>query len=688
MKHRRDNGRDIPGATSHRRAAPNRRATRKGRGVLLALAAAATAGLVAGAVAANLPAGGGHSPAPTAIAASAPAAVPQHDEAPAPLHNEPKSDASRGMVYTGLVVAPKHDRCTGEYDVSKAHLCTHGPDAAPKGVNVHKRTPPAVKAAAKAPVLHGGGTRKPSAGLSLNGAPPVLDSRSGASAAAAAKSTPHSAADAPSGTKVVCDGDGTTGNRVQVLYVHAPGQDRFAEYLPSFKKWAADTDVIYDASAQETGGDRHIRFATEADCTPSVLDVELPASALQEFGATNDALAAQGYNRRDRKYMIFADAQVYCGIGTFDGDERPGQDNQSNFGPSYGRSDSGCWNGATAAHELGHNLGAVNNSAPDSSKGGHCTVTNDLMCYSDYPYYPQMHEVCADPVYAQRLDCRHDNYFNTNPKPGSYLSSHWNVADNRFLIGAGGNGPSPDPSPTPSPTSSSTSTGPDASVSQVTQNSAVVSWQAAPSAAGYDVQLNGRTIGTVTSTVARVVYLAPDTDYSVAIAVRGRSGDVSEPGRKAAFHTLRQGGSDGTPQPGKEYSMSNSLTGLSADMWGGSTDDGTVLIGYQRTGAANQRWVFEDAGDGLVRIKSVVSGKCLQPGGDLVAGQFVEQEPCGDSTAQQWKLTGNGGGYTLTPQGSSLALGVSDREYYGGQLLELQDQDSQGSQNWAVQPAS
>ena len=76
---------------------------------------------------------------------------------------------------------------------------------------------------------------------------------------------------------------------------------------------------------------------TAADCTPTVLNIELPDSALAEFSATNRALAAKGLDRRDRKYMIFAEAKVYCGIGTFAGDERPGQTNQSNFGPSYGR---------------------------------------------------------------------------------------------------------------------------------------------------------------------------------------------------------------------------------------------------------------------------------------------------------------------------------------------------------------
>ncbi|MEU6942143.1 TerD family protein, partial [Streptomyces rubiginosohelvolus] len=103
-----------------------------------------------------------------------------------------------------------------------------------------------------------------------------------------------------SGSKVVCEGDGTTGNRVQVLYVHAPGRDRFGQYAASFKQWAAETDVIYNASAQETGGERHVRYVTEGDCTVSVLDVEVSAGDLQEFGAMNNALAAKGFNRRDR----------------------------------------------------------------------------------------------------------------------------------------------------------------------------------------------------------------------------------------------------------------------------------------------------------------------------------------------------------------------------------------------------
>ncbi|MFI6448220.1 RICIN domain-containing protein [Kitasatospora sp. NPDC050543] len=680
-----------------------------------------------------------------ATKAPTPAAKPQHNQAATPIKEIPKSEPDKGLVYAGLQAAPKDDPCEGVYKVSQAALCTHGPDEPPSGVDIHKDTAPAVAATDKAPVLQGDGKAPaPSASDLLKDLPPVLDAQSGATvgdstpkpAAAAAAAAAPAAGPAGGSTSpaadasVQCDGDGTTGNRVQVLYVHAPGQDRFAQYLPSFKKWAADTDAIYNASAGETGGVRHVRYVTGPDCTVSVLNVEVSAGALREFGAANDALASQGFNRRDRKYMIFADAQVYCGIGTFAGDERPSQDNRSNFGPSYGRTDSGCWGGSTAAHELGHNLGAVNNSAPHTSRAGHCVDEWDIMCYSDTPYYPKMQTLCPDRGHDERLDCNHDDYYNTSPQPGSYLTTHWNVANNQFLIAGNGTNPNPNPTPTPTPTKTTTpsptptkpnptgsptptttptptstptqptptptstptgtpSTGPDVTASQITQNSAVLSWPKVDGVAGYEIQLNGKALATVTSTVVRVVQMQPNTQYSFAIAVKDQQGKVSKPGRAAAFRTLAAGGGTGPTQPGKRYLMLNSLTGHSADMWGSSTNDGAVLIAYQRTGYANQQWLFDDAGDGYLRIKSAVSGKCLQIGGQAVAGQYVMQQPCNTGAAtQQWKLTASGSGYTLTAKGSDVVLGESSRWYYGGRLLELQKPDSQGYQNWTVQPTS
>ncbi|MFE2726017.1 RICIN domain-containing protein [Kitasatospora sp. NPDC059327] len=671
------------------------------------------------------------------------APAPQREKKATPLREIPKDQPERGLVYAGLTL-PTGDRCAGSLEVSGGQLCSHGPDAPPKDIDIRKDVPPVAAAAAPAPVLTPAPDAQPPAVADLlKGATPVLDAGQKAllGDAGAPAGAPAPQQNAAAGA-LVCEGDGSTGNRVQAVYVHTPGNDRFAQYLASFKKWAAEVDVIYNASAQETGGVRHVRFVTEPDCTASVLNVQIADSEIQDFNASNRALAAQGFNRKDRKYMMFTDAKVYCGIGTFAGDERPGQDNLSNFGPSYGRTDSGCWGGHTAAHELGHNLGAVSNSAPNSSKGGHCVDEWDLMCYSDTPYYPAMKTVCPDNASDARLDCHHDDYYNTAPAPGSYLATHWNVANNRFLIAGGGTGPNPSPTPTatatasptrtatPSPTGTSTgtptptptptatttptptgsptatttpsptgsptrtatptptaspttgSTGPEVTTSQITQNSVMLSWPAAPAAAGYDVLLNGQTLGSVRSTVVGVVRLAPATSYTVAVAVRDAAGAVSKPGRAASFRTLADGGQ---PQPGSRYTLVNGLTGQAADLWGSSLNDGTVAIAYQRTGYANQKWSFEEAGSGAVRIKSARSDKCLQLGGDPVAGQYLAQQPCSGAAAQKWRLTPSAGGFTLGADGSNLVLGVSNRWYYGGWLLELQKPNGQAYQSWTLQ---
>ncbi|MBT2382958.1 RICIN domain-containing protein [Streptomyces sp. ISL-11] len=598
------------------------------------------------------------------------------------------------MVYKGLRPAPKDDRCAGVLRTDDGR-CTHGPDKPPKGVDIAKDTPPAAKTQDVPRTPDRPDTGEASEGQPAAGTTASVDARQAGTAAA--KTPPAaptrgtaSAKAAPAGQAVQCDGDGSTGNRVQVVYAHGPGNDRYAEYLASFRKWAADADTIYFASAQETGGVRHIRFVTGADCAPSVLNVEVPSSALAEFSALNSALAAKGFDRRDRKYMIFADAKVYCGIGTFSGDERPGATNLSNFGPSYGRTDAGCWGGSTAAHELGHNLGAVNNSAPNTSRAAHCTDEWDVMCYSDAPYYPAMRTVCPERGHDERLDCNHDDYYHTNPQPGSYLATHWNVANNQFLMNGNGTKPDPGPSPTPTPTpkptgSTGTSTGPVPVVGQLTSDSAVLSWPAAPSAAWYQLLLGGNHLAWVQSNSARITHLRPDTDYTVAVAVRDRAGRDSKAGRAVSFHTPPVGST--TTKAGTRYTLTNGRTGLAAEIWGGKTADGTVLVGSQPNGFTPQQWYLDEAG-GSLRLRSAASDKCLQLGGDAGTGQWVAQRPCSGSAAQQWQLTRSGDGLRLTAKNTSLVLGVGKRPYYGAWLLELQNPDSSGYQAWTLQKAS
>ena len=91
-------------------------------------------------------------------------------------------------------------------------LCTHGPDLTPPGFSVAKDVAPAP--------------------------------------AAAATETP----------RANCVGNGTDGARVQVLYARASDvASRYQQFLPSFRVWADDANLIFQQSAAETGGNRAIR---------------------------------------------------------------------------------------------------------------------------------------------------------------------------------------------------------------------------------------------------------------------------------------------------------------------------------------------------------------------------------------------------------------------------------------------
>jgi hypothetical protein len=279
----------------------------------------------------------------------------------------------------------------------------------------------------------------------------VLQARgAGAVAAANAAGVPSSTASVSS-PNLVCDGDGTTGNRVQAMYVVEAGQpDRYAAMLPSFKLWAAGVDAVFNRSAAMTGGVRNLRWVTEGtapSCTAQVLDVTVPAGSLATLTTQLAAVRALGYTDQHRKYLMWTDANVYCGIATLYVDPRPTQANFNNgYAASFSRVDTGCWGfGASSfeghpveAHELSHNLGAVQPTAPHGTTNDHCTTSFEVMCYPDSGdgIHPLMTYTC--PVsFDALLDCNGVDYYNTAPAPGSYLASNWDNTSSQFLIGGG-----------------------------------------------------------------------------------------------------------------------------------------------------------------------------------------------------------------------------------------------------------
>lgn len=232
----------------------------------------------------------------------------------------------------------------------------------------------------------------------------------------------------------VCDGDGVSGMRVQVLYVHQSDvASQLVAYEPSFQTWLQEADTDFNVSAQQTGGTRHIRFVHDANCIPSILEVTLSVTGTQNFGQSINELYYQGFGQTDRNYLMFADARVYCGISSMEYDDQPGPGNRSNLAPHYARVDAGCWSGVIPAHELMHNLGGVQWTAPHSDGNAHCTENYDNMCDHSGHINPI---VCPDPAGDSLFDCHHDDYyFAGTPPADNYLATHWNTANSYFLIG-------------------------------------------------------------------------------------------------------------------------------------------------------------------------------------------------------------------------------------------------------------
>ena len=247
--------------------------------------------------------------------------------------------------------------------------------------------------------------------------------------------TSSSATAASTTGTIACIGDGVSGDRVQAIYAHASDvSDRFSSVASLIDQYASDADYQIDVSAGQSDQGRRVRYVTDSSCRLSIADVTLSASGDDTFSATRSELAAKGFSRADRKYLIWVDASVgICGLGELYDDDRATADNANNSGPMYARVDAPCWDYAEA-HELLHTLGAVQGSAPHSTGAGHCVDENDTMCYTDTSG-DAMTNACPS-LPSWQVDCGLDDYFNAAPASASYLATHWDAASSGFLEGA------------------------------------------------------------------------------------------------------------------------------------------------------------------------------------------------------------------------------------------------------------
>src|SRR4051794_8564167 len=173
--------------------------------------------------------------------------------------SSPAEDPGRGVINRGIRVRDPAGPCgrTRPVDVPGPPACTHGPDAAPSGIDVRlPRDVETVRREAAEP-----------------------------QAQAVVASEPSTAATDPAA--VPCYGDGVSGNRVQLVYARASGvADRFAQVAPSLQLAAAQVDSVFNTSATETGGTRHVRYVTDASCKATVAQVVLTATGDDTFNNT------------------------------------------------------------------------------------------------------------------------------------------------------------------------------------------------------------------------------------------------------------------------------------------------------------------------------------------------------------------------------------------------------------------
>lgn len=163
------------------------------------------------------------------------------------------------------------------------------------------------------------------------------------------------------------------------------------------------------------------------------VQVDTPVWETSFTSIVND-LQDQGFDEPDEKYLVFFDQRFtdWAGIATMTHDDSPGASNLNNQGPDY--SVISPWaDPDTVVHELGHNMGAVQTSAPHyylNSGGDHCWDEIDIMCYGD-----ETEVLCPR---DEHFDCGHDDFFHPDPPEGNYLADHWNIGDpvNRFLQSA------------------------------------------------------------------------------------------------------------------------------------------------------------------------------------------------------------------------------------------------------------
>ncbi len=224
---------------------------------------------------------------------------------------------------------------------------------------------------------------------------------------------------------------------IQIIYARAYNDaDRFDALRSTLINQVLEANGLLHDEGVQTGAGVDLRFR----CIDGFLDIRnevLPTSkGAANFGSIIEDLRNLGYTSGRVKHWVFYDDPGACGCagqGSMYVDDRASTSNWNNgnggalFGVNFG------YDWTVGLHELGHNMGAVQDSAPHSTRAGHCFDGRDIMCYDDDG--PRGNLYSGNYCSGEPFDCNHDDYFHANPARGSYLANYWNIAHqrNRFI---------------------------------------------------------------------------------------------------------------------------------------------------------------------------------------------------------------------------------------------------------------
>jgi len=223
------------------------------------------------------------------------------------------------------------------------------------------------------------------------------------------------------------------GHHIHTIYAHAVDvHDRAAELVAQVQEQVRNMDADLDSEAMTEGHHAHYRFDCDIYGRTIVDDVTLQTGvARTTFATIVSDLTSLGYARDGLKYLVWFDG-TRNGLGgqaTLCYDDTPGPDNCSNTKAGYAVNfgQVGSQGAMIDMHELARAMGAVQLSAPHSTGEGHVTQGEDVMCAS----LGCRATMCAG---RMRLDCMRDDYWSFNPRPGSYLADHFDLARDSVFI--------------------------------------------------------------------------------------------------------------------------------------------------------------------------------------------------------------------------------------------------------------